>query len=165
MTAPSNSTTTPDDLLATLTALLAPGKNTRFADWDEAVTRRKPLRFKFLNMHWQIKTVDFQDLAAMFQPATYAGLSEAQATQKQLDFIGEHVSEPEAWKKKTSAAKIAPSTAMGGLTWILRKEAGMPLEIVDGEDPLDRPLAFSSSASGNGRSSAGGSRKSASKTP
>lgn len=153
---------------ALLERLAAPSKPaSRCADWDAAIERRKPIRFKFLDVWWEVGPIDFRALAAMFRMETYAGLSDEEATAKQVAFIGAHVREPLLWEDKTAKATIAPSTMMGGLKWLLEKDAGMPLEIEDGDDPdpLDAPSASSKSAGGNGRSSPGGSpAKRASKT-
>jgi len=155
-----------EKLAAALGGVVGPAPTSRYADWDAAIERRAPIKFKFLGTTWKVTPIDFRDLAQMFTVEAYIGLDDSQASAKQLAFIGDHVTDPAMWKKKTDAAKIAPGVVMGALTWLLKADAGMPLviESSDDPDPLDAPPASSRSAGGNGRSSPGGSRKPASKT-
>lgn len=143
-------------------------KVSRTADWDADIERREPTRFRFLGTWWTLKELDFRELARLGAVETYAGLDDVAATQKGLDLIGEMVTDPGAWKKKTAPpAKIAPSLVLGGIQWIMRKESGMALDISDSDDadPLVTPAASSPSAARSGRSSAGVSpRKRGSKT-
>lgn len=155
-----------DDLVAALRKLVAPqAQGSRYADWDDAIARRAPLRFKYLGVVWTVVDLDFRALSSMLSSSTFAGLSDDEAIAKQIDFIADHVTDPDGFRSAMAAVEVLhPATLTSGLAWMLRKEAGMPLDIVDGEDPLAVPPASSPRAGVNGRSRAGGSPRSGSST-
>lgn len=138
----------------------------RFASWDEALARREPLRFEFMGTVWQVTGIDFRDVPVV-DKAINGAVDDEDCSKKCIDFLAAHVTEGEKFRAAAEAFRpIEVRTLIAGVQWVVQNEIGLPLEIGDDDpDPLARSADSSPSSKTNGRSSAGGSRKSASKTP
>lgn len=131
-----------------------------YDDWDAAMAQRKPQRFKFAGRMWEIvEVIDTRDLALVF-----AATTDAEAAAAIVDFFAAHVSDGPAFRAAIAGHKVALTTLQAMVRRTLERDAGIPVEPVEGSGPLVPSPAASPPSGRTGRSSAGGSRKSASKT-
>jgi len=130
----------------------------RYADFDAALNRRGPLRFKLAGEDWTITEVGFQALATVLANVG-DDKPELESAQALVEFFAAIVDDVDRWRAHT--ANLGLSTLMGLLTWVLENEVGMPLSVDDDAAPLVRSAALSAPSPQNGRSPAGNSHLSA----
>jgi hypothetical protein len=138
----------------------------RYADWDAAIERRSPLTLKFMGEEWHVGGFDFRDFAVVAEVIDNPKSDKA-TCDTILEFLAANSQDPDRFRVLAAEYKpVQLSMLLAVVRWVIQEDVGTPWEPGDGADadPLAAPPASSKSAGGNGRSSVGGSRKSASKT-
>lgn len=138
----------------------------RYGDWDAALNAREPIRFKFLGAVWEVRDLDFRDVAEV-STALINAKDDEEGANALVAWIGAHcVGDPRAFALAVEShpGKVPLKMLAAGVNWILVQEAGIPVEIAEGAAPLELSTVSLPSPKPNGRSSAGASPRSASKT-